>query len=52
MPRVLERSEWEEVAAGLTQRLRALEALVADARGPREAVRAGVVPAAVLDTNR
>ncbi|MGY1793054.1 circularly permuted type 2 ATP-grasp protein [Geodermatophilus sp. SYSU D00525] len=52
VPRVLERAEWEAVAAGLTQRLRALEAFVADAHGPREAVRAGVVPAAVLDTNR
>ncbi|MGY1786941.1 circularly permuted type 2 ATP-grasp protein [Geodermatophilus sp. SYSU D00698] len=51
VPRVPERSEWEEVAAGVTQRLRALEA-VADAHGPREAVRAGVLPAGVLDTNR
>jgi uncharacterized circularly permuted ATP-grasp superfamily protein len=52
VPRVLQRTEWEQVAAGLTQRLRALEAFVADAHGPREAVRAGVLPAAVLDTNR
>ncbi|MGY1695655.1 circularly permuted type 2 ATP-grasp protein [Geodermatophilus sp. SYSU D00814] len=52
VPRVLARAEWEELAAGLDQRLRALEAFVADAHGPREAVRAGVVPAEVLDTNR
>lgn len=52
VPRVLPRAEWEEVATGLRQRLRALEAFVADAHGPRESVRAGVVPAAVLDTNR
>jgi carboxylate-amine ligase len=52
VPRVLERSEWQRLAEGLAQRLRALEAFVADAHGPREAVRAGVVPAAVLDTNR
>ncbi|SFO74074.1 Uncharacterized conserved protein, circularly permuted ATPgrasp superfamily [Geodermatophilus dictyosporus] len=52
VPRVLERAEWAEVAAGLTQRLRALEAFVADAHGPRESVRAGVVPAEVVDTNR
>ncbi len=52
VPRVLQRSEFEELAAGLDQRLRALEAFTADAHGPREAVRAGVVPAAVLDTNR
>jgi carboxylate-amine ligase len=52
VPRVLQRAEWQWLAAGLTQRLKALEAFVADAHGPREAVRAGVVPAAVLDTNR
>jgi uncharacterized circularly permuted ATP-grasp superfamily protein len=52
VPRVLERAEWEELAGGLDQRLRALEAFVDDAHGPREAVRAGVVPAVVLDTNR
>ncbi|MGY1650257.1 circularly permuted type 2 ATP-grasp protein [Geodermatophilus sp. SYSU D01119] len=52
VPRVLERSEWAELAAGLDQRLRALEAFVADAHGPREAVRAGVLPAEVVDTNR
>ena len=51
VPRVLERSEWAETAAGVDQRLRALEAFVADAHGPREAVRAGVVPAVVVDTN-
>jgi carboxylate-amine ligase len=52
VPRVLPRAEWERLATGLAQRLRALEAFVADAHGPRESVRAGVVPAAVLDTNR
>ncbi len=52
VPRVLQRSEWQQLAAGLEQRLRALEAFVADAHGPREAVRAGVVPAAVIETNR
>ncbi|MGY1714747.1 circularly permuted type 2 ATP-grasp protein [Geodermatophilus sp. SYSU D01106] len=52
VPRVLERAEWHELATGLDQRLRALEAFVADAHGPREAVRAGVLPAEVLDTNR
>ncbi|SFT89747.1 Uncharacterized conserved protein, circularly permuted ATPgrasp superfamily [Geodermatophilus amargosae] len=52
VPRVLQRAEWQRLATGLDQRLRALEAFVADAHGPREAVRAGVVPAVVLDTNR
>ncbi|WP_147262051.1 circularly permuted type 2 ATP-grasp protein [Blastococcus sp. TF02A-26] len=52
VPRVLERAEWAELAAGVAQRLRALEAFVGDAHGPREAVRAGVIPAVVLDSNR
>ncbi|MFQ1002674.1 circularly permuted type 2 ATP-grasp protein [Modestobacter sp. SSW1-42] len=52
VPRVLEHREWSGIAAGVDQRLRALEAFVADVHGPREAVRAGVVPAAVVDTNR
>ncbi|MGY1747547.1 circularly permuted type 2 ATP-grasp protein [Blastococcus sp. SYSU D00695] len=52
VPRVLPREEWAQVAAGVVQRLRALEAFVADAHGPRESVRAGVVPAGVVDTSR
>lgn len=52
VPRVLAAVEFERLAAGVAQRVRALEAFTADAHGPREAVRAGVVPAAVVDTNR
>jgi uncharacterized circularly permuted ATP-grasp superfamily protein len=52
VPRVVPAAEWDALAAGIAQRVRALEAFVADAHGPREAVRAGVVPAAVVDTNR
>ncbi|MCV2488741.1 circularly permuted type 2 ATP-grasp protein [Geodermatophilus sp. YIM 151500] len=52
VPRVVPAAEWDGLAAGIAQRVRALEAFVADAHGPREAVRAGVVPAEVLDTNR
>ncbi len=52
VPRVVEGREWDRLAAGVAQRVRALEAFVADAHGPREAVRAGVVPAAVVGSNR
>jgi uncharacterized circularly permuted ATP-grasp superfamily protein len=52
VPRVVPAEEWELLAAALAQRLRALDAWVADAHGPREAVRAGVVPAGVLDSSR
>ncbi len=49
VPRVFEAGEWDALAAGLRQRVRALEAFVADAHGPREAFAAGVVPADLLD---
>jgi uncharacterized circularly permuted ATP-grasp superfamily protein len=50
VPRVLEAGEWERVEAALAQRVTALNAFVADAYGPRRIVRAGVVPARVIDT--
>lgn len=51
VPRVLEAAEWDGLAAAVAQRARALDRWVADAHGPREAVRAGVVPAGVLDAS-
>jgi carboxylate-amine ligase len=52
VPRVLQQAEWDHLAAGVVQRVLALEAFAADAHGAREAVRAGVVPAEVLETSR
>jgi uncharacterized circularly permuted ATP-grasp superfamily protein len=49
LPRVIAADEWAALEAGLRQRIAALDAFVADAHGPREAVRAGVVPAAAVD---
>jgi uncharacterized circularly permuted ATP-grasp superfamily protein len=49
VPRVFGADEWAALEAGLTQRIRALEAFTADAFGAREAFRAGVVPADLLD---
>jgi uncharacterized circularly permuted ATP-grasp superfamily protein len=48
VPRILTDAEWREIEAGLAQRVRALDAFVADAQGPRRAVVEGVVPAEVL----
>src|SRR6478609_8895665 len=48
VPRVIEADEWRELSAGIAQRVRALEAFVADAYGPRAIVAAGVVPERVL----
>ena len=49
VPRVFAAEEWARLEAGLAQRIRALEAFVSDAFGAREAFRAGVVPADLLD---
>ena len=44
IPRVLTRPEWRRLESGLLQRARALNAYLADIYGPRECVRAGIVP--------
>ncbi len=49
IPRLLGGAEWAELCAGLSQRVRALDAFVADAHGDRAAVREGVVPARLLE---
>jgi len=49
VPRVLSAGEWAQLEAGLAQRVRALNAFVADAYGARRIVAEGVVPARVLD---
>jgi uncharacterized circularly permuted ATP-grasp superfamily protein len=50
VPRVIEGAEWERVAAGLAQRVRALNAFVADVYGERRIVAEGVLPQRVLDS--
>jgi len=47
VPRVIGGAEWDRLAAGLGQRVRALEAFLRD---PAEAVRAGVLPGELVDT--
>jgi uncharacterized circularly permuted ATP-grasp superfamily protein len=50
VPRVLTADEWDRLEPGLIQRVRALNAFLADAYGPRRAVAEGVVPERVIDT--
>jgi uncharacterized circularly permuted ATP-grasp superfamily protein len=50
VPRVIAADDWVTVKRGLAQRVRALNAFVADAYGARRIVEAGVVPAYVIDT--
>jgi uncharacterized circularly permuted ATP-grasp superfamily protein len=50
IPRVISAGEWDALASGLAQRVRALEAWCADVYGARAIVRDGVVPARVIET--
>jgi uncharacterized circularly permuted ATP-grasp superfamily protein len=51
IPRILVRSEWDRLARGLTQRVRALNMFMGDVYGAREILRAGRVPEALVVTN-
>ncbi|MBA2764396.1 MAG: circularly permuted type 2 ATP-grasp protein [Thermoleophilaceae bacterium] len=48
IPRIIGAEEWRSLEAGLTQRVRALNAFIADIYGERAIVAAGVVPERVL----
>src|SRR4051794_6460450 len=48
VPRVITAEDWEPVKRGLAQRVRALNAFVADVYGPRRIIAEGVVPEAVV----
>lgn len=48
VPRIIAAQEWESVQRGVAQRVRALEAFLADAYGPRNAVKDGVIPLRLL----
>jgi uncharacterized circularly permuted ATP-grasp superfamily protein len=50
VPRVIAADDWARLEAGLGQRVRALEAFVADVYGERRIVAEGVLPARVLET--
>jgi uncharacterized circularly permuted ATP-grasp superfamily protein len=49
VPRLFTADEWDELAAGLAQRVRALNSFLADAYGRRRIVEAGVVPEHVIE---
>lgn len=48
VPRVIAGDEWEHVAPGVSQRVRALEAFLADVYGPQRAVADGLLPRSVV----
>ncbi len=51
VPRVVLADEWDEVEAGVKQRVRALEAFLADVYGEGRAFRDGVIPRRVVVTS-
>ncbi len=51
IPRVLQRSEWTRLEAGLVQRVNALNRFLADVYGAQEIIRAGVIPAELVTGN-
>ena len=50
VPRVFAAEEWRALEAGLAQRVRALEAFVADVHGEQAALAAGVVPREAVES--
>ncbi|MDQ2677968.1 MAG: circularly permuted type 2 ATP-grasp protein [Actinomycetota bacterium] len=48
VPRVIARSEWDRIEAGLLQRLTALNHFIADVYGERRILAAGLVPAEIV----
>ena len=51
IPRILARQEWEGLSAGLTQRVRALNAFLADTYAAQDIIRAGRIPAHLILDN-
>jgi uncharacterized circularly permuted ATP-grasp superfamily protein len=48
VPRVIDKSEWNVLEAGVKQRVQVLEAFLADIYGPQNCIRDGVIPAALV----
>jgi uncharacterized circularly permuted ATP-grasp superfamily protein len=51
VPRVIDQAEWLTVEAGVKQRVRALEAFLADIYGDQAAVKDGVIPARLVTSS-
>lgn len=51
VPRVIDQQDWAVVEDGVRQRVRALEAFLADVYGAQEAVRDGVIPARLISSS-
>lgn len=49
IPRIISADDWADLTAGLSQRVRALEAFLRDVYGERRIIDDGVIPAAVVE---
>jgi uncharacterized circularly permuted ATP-grasp superfamily protein len=52
LPRILSADEWDLLRRGLEQRVRALNLYIKDVYGPREVLRAGVIPPELVYQNQ
>lgn len=51
VPRIITAEDWKHVESGVQQRVRALEAFLADMYGPQRAVEDGIIPAKLISTS-
>jgi len=51
VPRVIEKQEWDALDAGIKQRVKVLEAFLADTYGPQNSIRDGVIPASLISSS-
>ena len=51
IPRVIQRSEWTKLEAGLVQRVTAINRFLADVYGKQEIIKAGIVPIEMITGN-
>lgn len=51
VPRILDASEWQKMSAGLEQRVKTLNLFLADIYGPRECLKAGLIPEELIYQN-
>ncbi|WP_168914763.1 circularly permuted type 2 ATP-grasp protein [Microcella flavibacter] len=51
VPRVIDRAEWSGLEKGVAQRVRVLEAFLADVYGPQRAIADGLLPASLISSS-
>lgn len=51
LPRIITSNEWARLSLGLEQRVGAINAFLADVYGPRDIIRAGIIPEALVLAN-